>query len=107
MNLFIKDVKYESLKSLETEIKLYIAMARVEGRELTCFALENPESCEIFYKSASRILRAMKRGGFIKLFVTKSDMQDHAKTETAFILNKHPELSHGIGKDSEFVLVKL
>ena len=107
MNLSIKKINYDSKNALETELKLDIAIARVGGDELLMVVLNNIEAEDLFYKACSKILRPMKRGGLIQLFLNKIEFNDRNKTETAYLINKFPDIYESINNDSVYMLIKL
>ena len=107
MNLSIKKINYDSKNALETELKLDIAIARVGGDELLMVVLNNIEAEGLFYKACSKILRPMKRGGLIQLFLNKIEFNDRNKTETAYIINKFPDIYESINNDNVYMLIKL
>lgn len=107
MNLSIIEIKYETIKNFETELKLNIAIARVDTADILVISLKNEEASQTFYKSAGKILRAMKRKGQIQFFLTKEELQNFSKTETAYLMNKHPEVTEKIQTKNSFFLLKL
>ena len=99
-------IKYKNIKSLNTDLLYAIAAERASGQEIACVALENTELTKTFISSASKILKALKRDGYIRLFVFEYELLDSDKMETVYMQNKFPFLSQTEGRES-VIYVKL
>ena len=106
MNFAIKEIEYKSSAVLELDMKFEIASARASGNSLLVIALTNSDSAETFYKAALRILRPMKKKGFIQLFLNRNEFCDQLKTETAYVNNMYPDFASRLDMDKNFVLIK-
>jgi hypothetical protein len=99
-------IKYKNIKALNTDLLYAIAAERAAGQEIACVALENTELSETFKNSASKILKSLKRDGYIRLFVFESELLDSDKMETVYMQNKFPFLSQTEGRES-VIYIKL
>lgn len=107
MKLSTKYIKYESMKSLDIELKLNIAIAKVDGNDLLVNALSNEEAAGLFVKNSVKILKKLKKQGIIQFFVYCDDMSDVLKTETAYILNKFPSIRELLPQNKVFFVIRL
>lgn len=106
MSFSLYNVKYTDAKDLSVELEFIIACNKVEGNELIKISVENTDNKDKFRVSASRLLRAMKKDGVIRLFVFEDDLFSE-KTESVYLLNKFPFLSENNELSPYAVYVKL
>lgn len=106
MSFSLYNVKYTDAKDLSVELEFIIACNKVEGNELIKISVENTDTKDKFRVSASRLLRAMKKDGVIRLFVFEDDLFSE-KTESVYLLNKFPFLSENNELSPYAVYVKL
>lgn len=106
MSFSLYNVKYTDAKDLSVELEFIIACNKVEGNELIKISVENTDTKDKFRVSASRLLRAMKKDGVIRLFVFEDDLSSE-KTESVYLLNKFPFLSESNELSPYAVYVKL
>ena len=107
MEVAVHRIEYKDSKTLFTELHFVIACDRISHKDLINVRLANENAAETFRNSATRILKAMKRDGTIKLFVFESDINNTEKTEVVYLLNKFPELSDITDENPNSIFVKL
>ena len=107
MSLYVRTIKYKDTKELSVELEFLSACAKVEGHELMKLVLENTEMQTRFKNCASKLLRAMKRDGVIKLFVFESELESTEKMETIYLINKFPDLASIDSYSDNAIYVKL
>ena len=93
MSLSLHNINYKDTKSLAVELEFIIACSKVEGKELVKLTLSNEDALLRFKNAATRILKAMKKDGVIKLFLFEDEFLIEEKMETVYIVNKFPFLS--------------
>jgi len=93
LNFRTRIVKYKNMRSLNTDLLYAIAAERAAGHEIACVELENNELADAFIRSSSKILKALKRDGYIRLYIFESELSDTDKMETVYMINKFPFLS--------------
>ena len=103
----IYNVTYKDMKTLSVELEFVIACKKVEGFELLKVSLENTNLTQRFRNSTSKLLKAMKRDGAIKLFVFEDELKSSESMEGIYILNKYPELSRLTELTDNSVYIKL
>ena len=108
MNLLTKELTGKNSVELTTEIQYFVASAVATGEKLIRLNIkpifqDAGESRRL--KSITRILLSIKQSGRIQLAIHSSDLNG-ASTESAYILNKHPEISE-LNTDENFFLIKL
>ena len=107
MSFSLKEITYTDPGSFSVELEFAVACLRVEGADLIKLSLANTDMAKRFRSTATKLLKAMKRDGIIKLFVFENELGMPEKMESVYLLNKFPELSH-IGEGSETsVYIKL
>ena len=99
-------VAYENARSLETELKLLIAMGRVANEELIAVASENLTD-DTFVRSTQRLLKRFKKQGIIRLFVFSDIISDTSRTEVAYLFNKYPGFSEGLSENGDCFVINL
>lgn len=93
---------------LKTEIIFFVASAKSVGTELIKLEMKADSSEDAVMRRmqwASKILKSLKRGGGIQLFVSSKDFLD-ASTETEYLQNKYPCVAE-VGENEECFIVKI
>lgn len=93
MSFSVKEITYSDPASFSVELEFTVACSRVEGVDLLKLSLVNSEMANRFRSTATKLLKAMKRDGVIKLFVFENELNMQEKMESVYLLNKFPELS--------------
>ena len=107
MEFSVHRIEYTDSKTLFTELHYIIACERVSNKQLINVCLANENVSETFRNSVTRILKAMKRDGTIKLFVFENDIENTEKTEAVYLLNKFPALSEQTNENPNSIFIKL
>lgn len=104
--LNIYRIEFKNAKALNTELLYLIASERARGKELVAFTVDNESDTDAFIRSCSKILKALKKDGYIRLYVFAAELDDNDKMETVYMLNKFPELEKE-EKRENIIFVKL
>ena len=107
MSFSVKEITYSDQNSFSVELEFTVACSRVEGSDLIKLVLANHDSAKRFRSSATKLLKAMKRDGIIKIFVFENELDSQEKMESVYLLNKFPELSRIDSASDTSVYVKL
>jgi hypothetical protein len=107
MEVAVHRIEYTDSKTLFTELHFAIACDRISRKDLINVRLVNENVSETFRNSATRILKAMKREGTIKLFVFENDIENTEKTEVVYLLNKFPNLPEITSENPNSIFIKL
>ena len=92
---------------LNTEITFNIASSRALGAKLLQIKASTDSFDAITESRISRILRALKKKGFISLFASSKDYEN-TTAEIEYLVNKHPELQQSFISDTDtYFIVKL
>ena len=106
MSLSLHNIRFTDSKELSVELEFIFACNKVEGNELIKLSLENTELVQKFRSCATRLLRAAKKDGVIRLFVFEDELSQE-KTECVYLLNKYPSLTEGSKEDPGVIYIKL
>ena len=104
--LNIYKIDFKNAKALNTELLYMIASERARGKELVAFTVDNSSDADAFIRYCSKILKTLKKDGYIRLYVLASELEDNDKMETVYMLNKFPELEKE-EKRENVIFVKL
>lgn len=107
MKVFLNEINYKSMVATESEIKFGIAEAKVSKSDVCITILKNEEYYELFSKCLKKSLSALKKKGIISFFVFSEEFKDKQKLETAYLVNKHPDIENYIPKENKFVIIKV
>ena len=108
MNLLTKELTGKNHAQLSTEIQYFVAVAVATEHKLIRLNItpvfgEAGEARR--YKSIMRILTQIKYSGKIQLSIHSSELNGNS-TESAYLANKHPEISE-LNTEENFFLIKL
>ena len=82
------------------------ALCKVAKSDVCISTLVNDECHSLFTRCVKKALTLLKKRGLIELFVFSDEFKDKGKLETAYLLNKHPELSDLVPSGEHFVIIK-
>lgn len=110
MSIYVKKIKYEKLKHINTEVLFELATARAGKFNIVRFDVEKsgeePKNTQKTLSNLERILKSAKKRSAIQFFVTEDGVKE-STTEAKYLFNVYPEAEESIPTDVSFIFVKL
>ena len=106
MKVNVIEIQWNGYKNYETEALYNIASSRARGIEAVVFYVLADKDASAFRNGSQRLFKKLKKQGMIQTFLLDDKLISQT-TESAYFLNKYPELPDTVCSLSNYAVVKL